>query len=57
MSEIQFPIPSVSYSYNPSDQFHVNIGLPFLFIYKPTDQLVDRSIVHADPHDPLQDEL
>ena len=38
MGEIQFPIPGVSYSYNPSDQFHANIGLPFMFSYKPTDR-------------------
>ncbi|MEN6367798.1 MAG: hypothetical protein ABFC88_13380 [Thermoguttaceae bacterium] len=38
MSEIQFPIPGVSYSYNPSEQFHANIGLPFMFSYKPTDR-------------------
>ncbi len=38
MGEIQFPIPAVSYSYNPSDQFHANIGLPFMFRYKPADR-------------------
>ena len=37
-SELQFPIPGVSYSYNPSDQFHANIGLPFMVSYKPTDR-------------------
>ncbi len=37
-SEIQFPIPAVSYSYNPSDQFHANIGLPFMLSYKPNDR-------------------
>ena len=37
-SEIQFPIPGVSYSYNPSDQFHANIGLPFMLSYKPNDR-------------------
>ncbi len=37
-SELQFPIPMVSYSYNPSDQFHANIGLPFMVLYKPTDR-------------------
>jgi hypothetical protein len=38
MGEIAFPIPGVFYSYNPSDQFHANIGLPFMFTYKPTDR-------------------
>jgi hypothetical protein len=37
-SELQFPIPGVSYSYNPSDQFHANIGLPFMLSYKPNDR-------------------
>jgi hypothetical protein len=37
-SEIQFPIPGASYNYNPSDQFHANIGLPFMVCYKPTDR-------------------
>jgi hypothetical protein len=37
-SEIQFPIPGVSYSYNPSDQLHANIGLPFTLTYQPTDR-------------------
>jgi hypothetical protein len=37
-SEIQFPIPGVSYSYNPSDRFHANIGLPFMLSYKPNDR-------------------
>jgi hypothetical protein len=37
-SEIQFPIPSVSYSWNPSDQFHANLGLPFMFNYRPDDR-------------------
>ena len=38
MGEIQFPIPGVSYSYNPSDQLHMNIGLPFAINYKLNDQ-------------------
>lgn len=36
--ELQFPIPGVSYNYNPSDQFQANIGLPFMICYKPTDR-------------------
>ena len=38
MGEIPFPFPGVLYNYNPSDQFHANIGLPFMVSYKPTDQ-------------------
>ena len=38
LGEIPFPFPGVSYSYNPSDQLHADIGLPFMFSYKPADQ-------------------
>jgi hypothetical protein len=37
-SELQIPIPGVSYSYNPSDKFHANIGLPFMISYTPNDR-------------------
>ena len=56
-SEIQFPIPGVSYSYNPSDRFHANIGLPFMVSYKPTDRWSFDGLVHADPHDPRAGDL
>ena len=49
-SEIQFPIPGVSFSYNPSDQFHANIGLPFMLSYKPTDRwtfLASYMLIHT----------
>jgi len=36
-SEIQFPIPGIAFNYNPSDQLHINIGLPFQVTYKPDD--------------------
>lgn len=38
MSQIPFPIPSVAYQWNPSDQFSMNIGLPFEVSYRPTEQ-------------------
>jgi hypothetical protein len=38
MGEISYPLPLVSYSHNPSDQLHANIGLPFILSYKPTDR-------------------
>ena len=38
MSEIAFPIPGVAFSWNPSDEFHMNVGLPFQVTYKPTKQ-------------------
>jgi hypothetical protein len=37
-SEIQFPIPAVSFNWNPSDQFQANVGVPFMFRYRPTDR-------------------
>ncbi len=37
VSELNFPIPGVAYSYNPSPQFHANIGLPFQMIWRPND--------------------
>lgn len=36
-SELTFPVPGVAFSYNPSPQFHANIGLPFLVTWRPTD--------------------
>jgi hypothetical protein len=36
--ELQFPIPMVSFSWQPSPQFHANIGLPFSVMYRPTEQ-------------------
>jgi hypothetical protein len=31
------PMPGVAFSYDPSTQFHANIGLPFQFAYRPSD--------------------
>ena len=39
LGEIAFPIPGVSYFYNPSDNFQMNIGLPFSIMYRPYDDL------------------
>lgn len=36
--EIQFPIPLVSYFWNPSEKFQANIGLPFMVVYRPDDR-------------------
>ena len=36
-SELNFPIPGVAFSYNPSPQFHANIGVPFHMTWRPTD--------------------
>jgi hypothetical protein len=39
MGELRFPIPGVAYSYAPSDDFLMNIGLPFSIMYRPIDRL------------------
>ncbi len=38
-SEVNFPIPTVAYVYNPSDDLRVNIGLPFQVMYRPIPEL------------------
>ncbi len=37
--ELSFPIPGVAYAWVPSDQFHMNIGLPFMVWYRPIEDL------------------
>ena len=37
MGELAFPVPGVAFSWNPTPQFHANIGLPFMVMWKPTD--------------------
>lgn len=39
VGNLNFPIPGVAYVWRPSDQFHINIGLPFSVMWKPTDEL------------------
>jgi hypothetical protein len=36
--ELNFPVPGVAFSWNPSPQFHANIGLPFQVTWRPTDE-------------------
>ena len=38
-SELPFPIPGVSFLYQPSDRFRANLGLPFQLMYRPVDDL------------------
>jgi hypothetical protein len=38
-SEIPIPIPGVAFLWQPSDQFRMNIGLPFQVMYRPIDDL------------------
>jgi hypothetical protein len=35
--ELNFPIPMVAFSYNPSPEFHANIGLPLMVMWRPTE--------------------
>jgi hypothetical protein len=37
MGELNFPVPGVAFSYNPSPQFHANIGLPLMVMWRPTE--------------------
>jgi len=37
MSQIPFPIPSVAYQWNPSDDLGINFGLPFQVHYSPNE--------------------
>lgn len=38
--EAPFPIPIVSYSWQPSDEFGMNIGLPFSIRWRPVEDLL-----------------
>jgi hypothetical protein len=38
-SQLPIPIPGVAYVWMPNDYFHANIGLPFLLMYRPWDDL------------------
>jgi hypothetical protein len=38
-SEVNFPIPTVAYILNPSDDLRVNIGLPFQVMYRPVPEV------------------
>jgi hypothetical protein len=34
-----FPIPMLAYNWNPSETFHMNIGVPFSLNWQPTEEL------------------
>jgi hypothetical protein len=38
-SELPIPIPGVAYVWQPSEYFRANIGLPFMVMWRPTDDL------------------
>jgi len=35
---VNFPLPILSYSWNPTDRLKVNIGLPLSIVWRPTDE-------------------
>ena len=39
VGEIRFPVPAAAYLWNPSDNFHLTLGLPLAVTWKPTDTL------------------
>jgi Domain of unknown function (DUF6268) len=39
VGNLTFPIPGVAYSWKPSDDLHVNFGLPFSVMWKPVEDL------------------
>ena len=39
VGNVAFPIPGIAYSWKPSDDFNMSIGLPFLIKWKPVEDL------------------
>jgi hypothetical protein len=39
VGNLTFPIPGIAYSWKPSDDLHVNIGLPFSVMWRPVEDL------------------
>jgi hypothetical protein len=39
VGNLTFPIPGIAYSWKPSDDLHVNIGIPFSVMWKPVEDL------------------
>jgi hypothetical protein len=37
VGELNSPAPGVAFGYNPSPQFHANIGLPLMVMWRPTE--------------------
>jgi hypothetical protein len=38
-AQLPFPIPMVAYVWQPNDHFRANLGLPFMLLWRPTDDL------------------
>ncbi|PQO47279.1 DUF6268 family outer membrane beta-barrel protein [Blastopirellula marina] len=36
--QLPFPLPGIAYHWHPSEQFEMNIGLPFAMKYRPTER-------------------
>jgi hypothetical protein len=36
---VNFPIPGAAYQWNPSDELHVNLGIPFSVTWRPIEDL------------------
>lgn len=36
---LTFPIPGIAYSWKPSDELHLNVGLPFSAMWRPVEDL------------------
>ena len=39
LSELPYPLPGIAYQWEPSDNFRMNIGLPFRVMYRPHEDL------------------
>jgi len=37
--ELNFPVPGVAFVWVPNDQLRMNLGLPFMILYRPTDDI------------------
>lgn len=37
LGQLAFPVPGIAYAWRPSEQFRMNIGLPFSLHYRPTE--------------------
>ena len=49
-SQLNFPIPMIAFNYNPSPQFHANIGLPLQVVWRPTNNWQFQGILRAHFH-------
>jgi Domain of unknown function (DUF6268) len=63
LGELPFPIPMVSYQWRPSDQWSVNVGIPFQVTWRPDDDwtlslmYAPVRTVNAQPRNRLTDDM